>query len=43
MSRNEILISIASKHGFMISTKNKYNRHFREANRFASILQKGVN
>jgi len=43
MSRNEILISIASKYGFMISTKNKYNRHFREVNRFTSMLQKGVN
>jgi hypothetical protein len=43
MSRNEILISIAKKNGFMISTKNQYNRHFREANRLKFMLQKGVN
>lgn len=37
MSRNEILISLATKNGFMISIKNGYNRHFRDIKKFNTI------
>jgi hypothetical protein len=31
MNRNELLITIAKKNGFLISIKPGYNRHYRQA------------
>jgi hypothetical protein len=33
MNRNELLITIAKKNGFLISIKPGFNRHYRQAER----------
>jgi hypothetical protein len=45
MNRNELLIGIAKKNGFLISIKQGYNRHYRQAERIniASVSLTGVN
>lgn len=44
MNRNELLIGIAKKHGFLISIQQKYNRHYRQTDRInTSNTTRGVN